>query len=722
MAKKPAMVRSAAPRSSSGAAFPNGGANGHSPPTTPLDVGSAAQPQVPAPFSPDTRPAREVERAAGGIDMNTIRSLKETIESLLRDLNKAITERDTAVKEVARLEAAAQNDHHGEFLRLEVKALRDNKKELENALHAAVQEHKQELQHLRQRFVDEMERSVQDKSVAIDDIEKSYSEALRAAQARTSEAREENRKANDRSEILTRDLEAVRTQLRQVEQDRAFQVSTLEDERRQFNRFREDALKKHADLTDTKLEIERLITQTETKLRAAQMELAAQKLEHERASDKMRQEIETLMQSRDTARSQASSLRRDLDSTTQEILDWKRAAAKLERELREVIEAKKSSDAAAAAMQDKLAMVESARAQELDDLQQIKTVLAAYQREHAATQERAKSRLEKVRDAVPEYTLPSTGEQTHGSPQEEEAPVALKRKENSRATRAAAPLVRAPTNSLPPPVATGEGRAADGGGGGEGARPAPAPSISPSSSSSASIIGPPAVSQLEKWSSSVMLPSPPPAPETGKGWFPEQRKSAAASQDASKGALLPRAGTQEEGALEDVFLEAEVLALVDIYVVSARDVPKEHLHRQMHVHIRMGRQSAVTRGIASAEGADGRASRAWHSNFRCASSDPQNDILIFDMEVLLEEGEEAKGSLVMMTPDGRRWDQVGRVAVPLSRVLVTGKEAGWYEVRSLKGAPIFTSPDVPFRLQIGCAAATVRCDPVCLCVCVFVYV
>jgi hypothetical protein len=654
--------------------------------------------------------------------MNTIRSLKETIESLLRDLNKAITDRDTAVKEVARLEAAARNDHHGEFLRLEVKALRDNKKELENALHAAVQEHKQELQHLRQRFVDEMERSVQDKSVAIEDIEKSYADALRAAQARTSEAREENRKANERSELLARDLEAVRAQLRQVEQDRAFQVSTLEDERRQFNRFREDALKKHADLTDTKLEIERLITQTETKLRSAQMELAAEKLEHQRASDKMRQEIETLMQSRDTARSQSSSLRRDLDSTCQEILDWKRAAAKLERELREVLEAKKSSDAAAAAMQDKLAMVEATRAKELDDLQQIKTALAAHQREQAATQERAKSRLEKVRDAVPEYALPSNGEQTHGSPQEEEAPMALKRKENSRATRAAAPPVRAPTNSLPPPVATGEGRATDGGGGGGGARPPPsAPaSASASPSSSASIIGPPAVSQLQKWSSSVMLPSPPPAPETGKGWFPEQRKSPAASQDASQGALLPRAGTEEEGALEDVFLEAEVLALVDIYVVSARDVPKEHLHRQMHVHIRMGWQTAVTRGIASTEGADGRASRAWHSNFRCASSDPQNDILIFDMEVLLEEGEEAKGSLVMITPDGRRWDQVGRVAVPLSRVLVTGKEAGWYEVRTLNGDPIFTSPDVPFRLQIGCAAATVRCDPVCVCVCVCV--
>ena len=195
-----------------------------------------------------------------------------------------------------------------------------------------------------------------------------------------------------------------------------------------------------------------------------------------------------------------------------------------------------------------------------------------------------------------------------------------------------------------------------------------------------------------------------------QGWFPHQRTTPEASLDARKAVLLPRAGTAEQGEIEDVFLEAPVRALADIYVVSARDAPMEHQHRQMHVHTRVGWQAVVTRGVGAGEGTE-RGSRAWHSNFRCASSDPQNDIVIFDVEVLLGEGEERKqGAPVAVMPDGQRWEQVGRVAVPLSRVLVTGKEAGWYEVRSLMGAPIFTSPGVPFRLQIGCAAAAVSTD------------
>ena len=544
--RNPVAVRSAAPRppSSTASASENGTSNGHSPPTTPLNGGVARwSDSQPAPGSVDMPPAQQAERATGAIDVTTIKSLKDTIESLLRDLNKAINERDTAMQEIARLAAqlaAAQADDHGEFLRMEVKSLRENKKHLEDALHTAVQDHKKELQELRQRFVDEMERSSQDKSVAIEDIEQSYSEALRAAQARTSEAREETRKANERSEQLTRDLEAVRAQLRQVESDRAFQVSSLEDERRQFNRFREDALKKHADLTDKNLENERHISQTETKLRAAQMELGAQKQEHERAADKMRQEMETLMQSRDTARSNASTLRRELDSSNEDILEWKRAAAKLEKELRDVLEAKKSSDAAAAAFQDKLAVVERARAQELEDLAQIKAALVAHQREHAATQERAKSRLQKVRDAIQPDTLfvqfnrPPSLEHTNArggddvaegvanaqaptaadqrkdagvarelarrgeeEEEEEEAPVVLQRKEQSRATRAAAPPQR--RSELPPPAATAEA------GGGRPRSPsaplAGKPPISPPSAGLGNL--------------SLLGPSPPPAPETG---------------------------------------------------------------------------------------------------------------------------------------------------------------------------------------------------------------
>jgi len=39
----------------------------------------------------------------------------------------------------------------------------------------------------------------------------------------------------------------------------------------------------------------------------------------------------------------------------------------------------------------------------------------------------------------------------------------------------------------------------------------------------------------------------------------------------------------------------------------------------------------------------------------------------------------------VQSEDGVEADVVGRVAVPLSRVLSTGKEAGWYEVRNGEG-------------------------------------
>ena len=82
----------------------------------------------------------------------------------------------------------------------------------------------------------------------------------------------------------------------QVEADRAYQVSNLEDERRQFNRFREDALKKQTDLKDSNEADERRLTEVETKLRTANLELAAERQERDRVHDKLRQEMETVMQ------------------------------------------------------------------------------------------------------------------------------------------------------------------------------------------------------------------------------------------------------------------------------------------------------------------------------------------------------------------------------------------------------------------------------------------
>ena len=51
---------------------------------------------------------------------------------------------------------------------------------------------------------------------------------------------------------------------------------------------------------------------------------------------------------------------------------------------------------------------------------------------------------------------------------------------------------------------------------------------------------------------------------------------------------LPPALAGDEGALEDICLEAPVRALADIYVVSARDVPRDLGQRPLRVHIRLG--------------------------------------------------------------------------------------------------------------------------------------
>jgi len=272
----------------------------------------------------ETLPRAEYSRGPGVIDLSTIKSLKDTIESLLRDLGQAVSQRDEATTESERLSAALASaqaqDTHGLFLRQEVKSLRNNKLHLEDALRQNAAAHEKELQEIRERFVEEVERSTKDKSIAIEDIEQSYSEALRAAQARTSDAREDTRAANDKTQELHSLLESVRAQLRQVEADRAFQVSTLDDERRQFNRFREEAVKKHAVLTDSTLENERRLAEMDSQLRTANLELGAEKKERERTGDKMRQEVELLMQSRDKARNNGSTLRRELDLANEETM------------------------------------------------------------------------------------------------------------------------------------------------------------------------------------------------------------------------------------------------------------------------------------------------------------------------------------------------------------------------------------------------------------------
>ena len=129
-------------------------------------------------------------------------------------------------------------------------------------------------------------------------------------------------------------------------------------------------------------------------------------------------------------------------------------------------------------------------------------------------------------------------------------------------------------------------------------------------------------------------------------------------------------------------------ALADIYVVAARGLPR-HLHGcALRVRIRLGKHFVITRAgdwgphDQKSQGAAAHTSRGgasptaalaggdsvtWRSNFRCTSSDPDTEMLVFDVYAQQpgaagEVGEE-------LEVDGV---EVGRVAVPLSRVLNTG--------------------------------------------------
>ena len=580
----------------------SGEANGHA--ATQSDAVAAdqalPQPRLLQASASGERPAAP----PGGLDVSTIKSLKETIESLLRDLNKAITERDAAVKEKERLENAVKeaqgDDSHVGFLRQEVQSLRDNKSNLEDALRENVRAHQTELQELRQRFVAEMERSEQEKTAAISDIEQSYSEALRAAQSRTTDARAQSKQTQDKVEELTREVEGMRTQLRQVEADRSFQVTCLEDERRQFNKFREEALRKHTDLSDTSQTYERRVADLEAKVRAANLEAAADKQERGRALDKLREELEGVMQARDAARTNASALRRSLDTANEEVEEGRRAADKLQAQVKELAAAKDRAEQAAEAIKDKLAMVEKMRGQELEDLAEIQRSLVSQQKEREAVQQRATERL--TRALEPRATR-------HAAP-----PLA-----HEQDTTAAAPL---------PPAAAAGHDAAD--------RPdAPQTRVAEPVSVGAPSLGPHAHAHAHAHAAHldlvppetlpVSVKYPPPAPAAAsttsahksasastRAPAPEQQAEPVASprrsvatraaapaaaapppQDAQVDApasspALPPALAGDEGALEDICLEAPVRALADIYVVSARDVPRDLGQRPLRVHIRLG--------------------------------------------------------------------------------------------------------------------------------------
>jgi hypothetical protein len=55
-----------------------------------------------------------------------------------------------------------------------------------------------------------------------------------------------------------------------------------------------------------------------------------------------------------------------------------------------------------------------------------------------------------------------------------------------------------------------------------------------------------------------------------------------------------------------------VEAVVDVFVVAAREVPRELEGRQLRVHVCLARQAFLTRAVAVEA-----ASVEWHTHFRC---------------------------------------------------------------------------------------------------------
>jgi chromosome segregation ATPase len=181
-----------------------------------------------------------------------------------------------------------------------------------------------------------------------------------------------------------------------VEADRSFQASVLEDERRQFNKFREDALRKQSTLEEQAQDKDQRLADLEAKLRSVTLELSADKQERVRAYEKLRGEMETVVHSRDNARTNASTLRRELDNAVDDARQWRMAADKLEARVRELEECNKEADKTVEAMRDKVALVEQMRTQELQDLEHIGRALHAQQRQRDDFRLHAADRLAKA--------------------------------------------------------------------------------------------------------------------------------------------------------------------------------------------------------------------------------------------------------------------------------------------------------------------------------------
>eukprot|EP00282_Hemiselmis_andersenii_P014678 CAMPEP_0114142976 /NCGR_PEP_ID=MMETSP0043_2-20121206/18735_1 /TAXON_ID=464988 /ORGANISM="Hemiselmis andersenii, Strain CCMP644" /LENGTH=362 /DNA_ID=CAMNT_0001237233 /DNA_START=128 /DNA_END=1214 /DNA_ORIENTATION=+ len=148
-------------------------------------------------------------------DQQTIKELKTTVENLIKDLGRALLEKQRCEAEIesarkkysmlqtamelrtASEEAAAADAEH---CRKELALLLEDRQSVDEAQRAQAAKQQQGIAELRKTFLEEMEKLEQEKKAQMAEFEKSYSTALREAQKRMTDARESEAGASKRAE------------------------------------------------------------------------------------------------------------------------------------------------------------------------------------------------------------------------------------------------------------------------------------------------------------------------------------------------------------------------------------------------------------------------------------------------------------------------------------------------------------------------------------------
>ena len=164
---------------------------------------------------------QEEEERGGGAAMSDASECEEAEKSLhqiLSALSTSITEKRSLQEAKVKMQGALA-EHQKSLLRLReadgrrgmelealksaIEVLKKKSSEREDAL-------LKEMEDMRRRHGEDVDRINQSKSHAIEDIERSYSEALRTAQGRTQEVREAERAAAEKVTRLDREVEGLR--------------------------------------------------------------------------------------------------------------------------------------------------------------------------------------------------------------------------------------------------------------------------------------------------------------------------------------------------------------------------------------------------------------------------------------------------------------------------------------------------------------------------------